>query len=108
MSYWIEENSKHDTKHRYWKRAGYIGGNMLICNTHQIMFGHKISGSGLGAFGEIKDWPYADLEVEFPEGCDELAIKFINEVQIFVDKFCDENGLEIPENCKERLCLKCE
>jgi len=98
---WTELCSKYDTTHRYWSRPGYIGGDRLMGHACNIMFGHRISGSGPDAFGGSGHWPYITLNVDFPENRDNIAFKFGEELQIFVDDFLANNGLKIPDGCRD-------
>lgn len=101
MSCWTERHSKYNHDRREWSRPGYIGGRELFGGGGKIEFSHHFSGSGRGAFGEKEHWPNVTLNLGFPEGDDEIAIKFCDELQLFVDNFLEENGLGIPDDCRD-------
>lgn len=87
---------------REWRRPGYLGGNILCGGAGIIRFGHCVSGSGRGSFGEREKWACVDMRVQFPEDKDETALKMIYELQKFIDTFLDENGLKIPDDCRDK------
>jgi hypothetical protein len=80
--------------HIIHSRPGRIGGDRVYCEALEIMEGFRSSGSGIGAFGEIKEWGYVELRMDFPENRLDARGKFAGELKDFVDKFLQENDLE--------------
>lgn len=81
----------------------------LFENGVEIELGKNYSGSGLGSFGNFREWPTLNLKMSFPPGRPEIMAAFASELQVLIDTFVEKNdlmtfqGIRTKENTRKEV-----
>jgi hypothetical protein len=59
-------------------------GNTITENAHRIKLSYRYNGSGKEAFEGADKWPVVDIQISFPENCEDKAKKFIQKIMFYL------------------------
>lgn len=81
---------------KVYARSGYVAGNYVFPNAHNVLVGYHVSGSG--PLNGEKMWPHVAIHVSFPTGREETAKLFAEKMRSFIDDFLTTHNLNPPED----------